>query len=56
MEGRVGSLVHVEDVRRTSPALGTAKEVTSIALMVPAWTSTATLPPEDGPKLMTPLA
>ena len=52
MEGRIGSPIHVEDVRRTSPALGIAAEVMSTALMVPSGPSTAILPSEDGPKVM----
>ena len=56
MEGRVGSPVHVESARRTSPALGTTEEVTGTTPMVPAWPSTATLLLEDGTEVMAPLA
>ena len=52
IEGRVGSLICVEDVRRTSPTLGTSKEVMSTALMAPAEPSTAILPAEDRPEVM----
>ena len=45
----------MEDAQRTSPALGTTKEVTGTTSVVPTGPSTATLPPEDGPEVMAPL-
>jgi len=55
-EDRVGSSARGEGARGTSPALGTAKEVTSKAPVVLARLSTTTLPPEDGLRRWHPLA